>query len=228
MGEIRQKLLRKTLPGFQEGGNGMKIAFVAAHPDDVEYGCAGTIMKMRAAGVNVHLILMSNGENDLHKNKEQRLLEFRNAMSKMRITQVHYMDFPDGEVLCNSENISKVKKELDNIKPDAVFVHYMDDRHQDHRNTSYIVRAASWGTYNFLYYCSFSTMNFAPSVFVDISEYIEEKKSILSCYTSQLEKFEHRGIDYIEDAMAIDKKNGGNIHSKYAEGFMTANCVWKI
>ena len=65
-------------------------------------------------------------------------------------------------------------------------------------------------------------------MYVDISNEIEAKTTVLNCYISQVEKYLERNIDFVGTACAIDKKNGGDIHCISAEGFQMVNCVWNV
>lgn len=208
----------------------MKVLFIAAHPDDIEYGCAGTIKLLHEQGNSVYWIMMSNGENDFNKTKETRLTELKKSAQLLEVQteNIYYMNCPDGFIPDNAGTIQKLFSLIVKINPDIVLTHFYDDRHQDHRNTSFCVRSACWSNYNLMYFQSYSTMNFEPSIFLDITSAIEIKINALKCYESQINKYNSRCINFVEKAVSVDKSNGGNIHCMYAEGFKSANCVWKI
>ena len=138
------------------------------------------------------------------------------------------MNCQDGFISDSADTVQNLSDIIEKINPDIVFTHFYDDRHQDHRKTSFCVRSACWGKYNLLYFQSYSTMNFEPSIFVDITNFIQLKIRAINCYISQIEKYNKRNIDFVERLICMDKRNGGNIHCLYAEGFIAANCVWKI
>lgn len=206
----------------------MKVLFVGAHPDDIEYGCSGTIAILEKRGYEVDFLIMSDGENDLSHESRNRLNEQEKAAEKLHINSVHYLKCKDGFINDDAETINKVSEMLSIIRPDLVITHYYDDRHQDHRKTSWCVRSACWGKVNLMYFQSFSSMNFEPNVYVDISIGIAQKREVLNCYSSQITKYKERHIDFVNGAISSDIKNGGNIHCSYAEGFILANFVWKI
>ena len=208
----------------------MKILFIAAHPDDIEYGCAGTIKLLREQGNSVYWILMTNGENDYNKTEKMRLAELDRSAETLEVRRenIFFLRYADGFISDNADTIKELDSIIRKIDPDVVCTHYYDDRHQDHRNTSYCVRSVCWGKYDLIYFRSFSTMNFEPNIFVDISDAIIHKREALNCYESQLKKYRERQIDFLEMSVSIDRKNGGNLHCMYAEGFIAANCVWKI
>lgn len=206
----------------------MRVLFIAAHPDDIEYGCAGTIRNMIEKGDDVFWVLMSNGENDEGKNGRERIDELNESAEFLGVNNVTFMNIKDGFIEDNAENISRLSNVIDEIKPEVILTHYFDDRHQDHRNTSFCVRSACWGKYNLFYFTSYSTLNFSPSLFVDVTGEVENKIIALNKYKSQIEKYKSRGIDFIDNAITNNKQNGGNIHCLYAEGYQVANCVWKL
>lgn len=206
----------------------MNAVFIASHPDDIEFGCAGTINKLIRKGFEIHWVIMTNGENDVTHSKEVRLNELYESASQLKVKHIYLMDFRDGYITADADTIQKITDVLNKIKPDVVFTHYHNDRHQDHRNTSFCVRSVCWGVYNLLYFNSFSSIDFSPNLFIDISYDSNKKTDALKCYTSQLKKFSERGIDFINAAISVDKRNGVNIHCDIAEGYKIANCKWEV
>ena len=202
----------------------MKAMFIAAHPDDIEFGCAGTISKLIKSDYEIIWILLTKGENDIKHSGEKRIKERYDS----NIKKVYVLDFLDGEVRNDRKTITKISEIISDYKPDLIFTHYPDDRHQDHRNTAYSVRSACWGKSNLIFFNSFSSIGFTPTLFVDISGEYDIKEKTLMCYKSQVEKYADRNIDFIGIASANDRKNGGDIHSLFAEGFQLVNCVWNI
>lgn len=206
----------------------MKAMFIAAHPDDIEFGCAGTICRLKNKNYEIYWVLMTQGENDLKQSGKIRIEEVRKSAHRLGIEHICFMNFNDGEVANDGKTVRKIVDIVNEIKPDIVFTHYYNDRHQDHRNTAYSVRAACWGMYNIIYFNSFSSIDFQPNLFVDIDSNEIDKIAALNCYASQVSKYMERNIDFIGVACAIDKKNGGDIHCENAEGFQLLNCVWNI
>ncbi|MFQ9514688.1 MAG: PIG-L deacetylase family protein [Eubacterium sp.] len=206
----------------------MKVVFIAAHPDDIEFGCAGTIYKLISKGFDIHWILLTNGEKDINKSEKIRIDELNKSAALLGVKNIHFLGFVDGEVTANGNTVKKIADIVNKLNPDLIFTHYYNDRHQDHRNTAYSVRSACWGKYNIIYFNSFSSVDFQPNLFVDISSIVLNKKEVIGCYESQIKKYMERDIDFIEIACAIDKKNGGDIHCKMAEGYQVLNCVWNV
>lgn len=206
----------------------MKAIFIAAHPDDIEFGCAGTISKLNKKNYEIIWILLTRGENDIKHSGKKRIEEMYESARILKVNEVYFLDLLDGEIKNDGVTINKISEIINKFNPDIVFTHYPDDRHQDHRNTSYSVRSACWGNYNLLYFNSFSSIGFQPTLYVDTSNEIVAKTTVLNCYISQVEKYLERNIDFVGTACAIDKKNGGDIHCISAEGFQMINCVWNV
>ena len=205
----------------------MKLLFVAAHPDDIEYGCTGTILRCKEQGHDIYIILMSNGENSVCSNENQRLTELNSSFMSLKIEQVTFLKKRDGFIECNKQCVQELTKIFDEIQPDIIFTHYYEDRHQDHRNTSHAVRAACWSKFNLLYFESFSSVDFSPTVYVDISPYVEKKQEIIECYKTQIEKYKNRNMNFAEDSIAANRKYGKNIRAFYAEGFRVGTYCWR-
>lgn len=206
----------------------MKAMFIAAHPDDIEFGCAGTISKLEKNKVEIIWVLLTRGENDIKHSGEIRIKEMEESADILNVKKVYFLDLLDGEVKDDRVTIDRISEVISEVNPDIVFTHYPDDRHQDHRNAAYSVRAACWGKCNLFYFNSFSSIGFTPNLFVDITNEDDVKKKALMCYKSQIDKFTDRDIDFIGVSSANDRKNGGDIHSVSAEGFQVVNCVWNI
>ncbi len=206
----------------------MKIVFIAAHPDDIEFGCAGTINKLVKKGYEIEWILMTKGENDINHSGTIRLEEMQQASSILGVKRIRFLDFLDGGVSNDGKTVGKIMTLLSELKPGMVFTHYPNDRHQDHRNTAYSVLSACWGKNDIAYFNSYSSFGFQPNMYVDVTNEIEVKRSVLSCYMSQINKYAERNEDFIGASCAIDKKNGVDIHCAAAEGFQIVNCVWNI
>lgn len=206
----------------------MNAVFIGPHPDDIEYGCAGTIRRLIKTGTKVYWILLTNGENDSLHTGEMRICEMNASADFLGVERLILLNLPDGNIACDPGVITRIRKMLEHLQPDFVFAPYCDDRHQDHRNTFYIVRSAIWGQYDFYAYPCFSSMNFSPTLFVDISDEIEIKKNAIALHVSQTAKYKQRGIDFVEDAICNDRKNGSRINSLYAEGFIPVNCKLRL
>jgi LmbE family N-acetylglucosaminyl deacetylase len=122
---------------------------IAAHPDDLDFGAAGTMAKYAAAGAQVHYLLLTDGSKgssdhaitttDLIK---RRQAEQRAACTLIGGTDVHFLDYPDGGLEPNMDVKQDVVRVIRTLKPDVVIawdpsVYYVAEmgfiNHPDHR-----------------------------------------------------------------------------------------------
>lgn len=202
----------------------MKILSIGAHPDDIEYSCYGFLQKMKKAGHEIYLLVMSGGECGTDPLMYNRETEQNNAFQKSGFSGIFIKKYKDGEIPCNSKVISDIENVMKNVEPDLILTHYTEDYHQDHRAVAMATIAAARNRKALLFYQSYSAINFVPQIYVNIEEEIQDKKEILNCFTSQLRKNDKKGIDFIECAIATNRHYGVFSNANYAEGF----CVYKI
>ena len=196
----------------------MRYLFIGAHPDDVEFSCGGTILRLVNEGHNVSLLVMTGGGASEIGDEVQRRLEQERA-ARFAKADLIVLGFKDGEVMANAESIGRVSALIDEIAPDFVITHYPEDSHQDHRATAAIVKSATRRRCSLLYYDSYSSMNFKANLFVNITPHVWGKKKLLRRHESQIAKYEERGIDFIKKSILINKLNGYECNASYAEGF---------
>ena len=97
---------------------------------------------------------------------------------------------------------------------------YFKDSHQDHVNVGLSAISISSICENLLFYESLTSTEFIPNLFIDISDFEEQKKSLLRKYTSQIEKYKKRNQNLLSYIEAKDKLNGIKSCSNYSEGLM--------
>jgi bacillithiol biosynthesis deacetylase BshB1 len=215
------------------------VAF-AAHPDDIELTCAGTMIKLSRMGYRTGIISLSAGEMGTRGNPETRKREFKNACGLMGLTMCRIMDIPDGHIEVNKANKNKVISELRSWMPDIVFAPYWKTRHPDHANCSHLVRESAFlsGLKNIdtgqspfrparvIYYMEL--YDFIPSFIVDVSDTFEEKMKAIHSYESQFnnEKGGDEGATYIgtpEFLQSIETRSrywGNKIGVPFGEPFL--------
>lgn len=162
----------------------MVVLAVGAHPDDIEFGCFGTLARL--AKESVHFVILSGGE--LSGSKQKRLLECKKS-AKLLGAQLEIFDYPDGQIPVNVEIIDKLTSCIRKIAPQTVFALYPNDTHQDHRNTSRAAISSCRNVNELLFYEVPSTeMDFHPNVFYDITNHFDLKEKGLLCHKSQIKK----------------------------------------
>lgn len=224
------------------------VAF-AAHPDDVELSCSGTLMKHAKAGHKCIVVDLTRGELGTRGNADLRAKEAAKAGEIMGLANRRNLGMADGFFEVNKENIIKVIREIRYFKPDLVLANATEDRHPDHAKGAELVKKAAFysglrkidteyngqkqqphrpgAVYHYIqdYYLK-------PDFVVDIEEFWQEKLKSIAAYSSQFYTGETKDID--EPKTPISSKEfidflegragqfGRVINKKYAEGFTVA------
>jgi len=163
----------------------MSTLAIGAHPDDVEFGCFGTLARLSKES-RIHIITLSAGE--LGGTKERRLQECKSS-AKLLNAKLTFLDYPDGNIPVNSKIIDELRTHIKRIEPHTVFTLFPQDTHQDHRNASRITVSSCRYVKEVLFYEVPSTENaFNPNVFYDITDYFHLKEKGLRFHTTQKDK----------------------------------------
>jgi LmbE family N-acetylglucosaminyl deacetylase len=119
--------------GFLDGVQPLHVLCIGAHSDDIEIGCAATLLRLARSGRRLRVswvVLSAVGD----RAEEAR----RSAEALLGATadlQLHLADFRDayfpGDYVAIKEHVAELRRRID---PDVVFTHCIDDRHQDHRS----------------------------------------------------------------------------------------------
>jgi LmbE family N-acetylglucosaminyl deacetylase len=196
----------------------MKILAIGPHPDDLEFGCGGTLIKYAQKGHDVFLLLVTKGGQG--GTEEVRYQEQLEAAKVIGAKDVLWGDFEDTELLDKGNDIIHVVEAyIKKIQPDFIFVNYYDDTHQDHRTVNEAVQSATRYVRNVLFYEVPTTNNFIPQVFVNISETLEFKLRALEAHRSQVMKTNIEDLSIIEVARSSANFRGIQGRVRYAEAF---------
>ena len=164
----------------------MKILALGAHPDDIEFGCGGSLMRFIRAGHDVYFYVATGGE--LGGDSETRKSEQEEAASYAGIKKVFWGGYEDSRLPLSKELISNIESVLEEINPEYIFIHYNEDTHQDHRVLAEAALSATRYVPNFLFYEGPTTVNFSPNVYIDIDREIDDKVILLKKHSSQVSK----------------------------------------
>jgi len=195
----------------------MNILAIGAHPDDIEYGCAGTLIKYAERDHRIHLMILTGGEeggSGKERNREQSA-----AAEIIRAKQVFWGGYRDTQLPLNKEVIDKIEEVLVEVKPDLILVNYGDDTHQDHRVLTEATMSATRYVRNVLFFEVPTTQNFNPQVFVDVSDTLERKFQVLKAHESQVMKTNIENMSIVELARANATFRGIQGRVKFAEAF---------
>lgn len=192
-----------------------KILLVAAHPDDIESGCGGTIAKYGEYNEIHSIVFAPCLEDPLNAGI---LREFQNAMKILGVKKAIKNRFPRDILEKNNQQIRDILYGLKTkFDPDVVFCPSLKDLHQDHRAVSNccitIFRdSATLLTYELVR----STIDFNPNLYISLSEKdIKKKLAALKCYRTQYRR------TYFKPKIfkALARFRGSQINSEYAEAY---------
>ena len=163
----------------------MRIVAVGAHPDDIEFGCFGTLSHYLSMGHEIFLVLFSSGE--LLGNIENRENEARES-AKLLNADIQFFKFPDANIGAKNNTIDIFRNYLSEINPDILFVHHYYDRHQDHIATNKICLSSTHFFDKILFYEGPSTFDFLPNIYFTIDDHFKIKVNGLNTFKSQTKK----------------------------------------
>jgi len=204
----------------------MNILAIGAHPDDIEYGCGGFLLKAVENGDKVYLFILTRGEGG--GDPEIREKEQEKAARLLGVQKLFWGNFPDTQLPGANVLIPKIEEILHLVKPDEVYVNYYDDTHQDHRAVAAAAISATRYVKNVLFYEDYTTSNFEPNLFVEIENILERKIELLKCHYSQMSRIYPTGLDILESVRAIANFRGFQGKVKYAEGFKALRFLREI
>jgi len=195
----------------------MNILAIGAHPDDIEYGCAGTLIKYAERGHHIYLMVLTSGQEG--GSSEIRKQEQENAAELMSVQKIFWGGYHDTQLPLNKELIEKIEEVLGEVNPDLILVNYGDDTHQDHRILTQATMSATRYVRNVLFFEVPTTQNFNPQVYVDISDTLKRKSQVLNAHASQVMKTNIEDMYIIELAQANATFRGIQGRVKFAEAF---------
>jgi LmbE family N-acetylglucosaminyl deacetylase len=196
----------------------MNVLAIGAHPDDIEYGCGGTLLKLAAQQkANIYFFIATQGE--LGGDAKKRVREQEEAAGFLGAKKVYWGGFKDTQLAVGKELIGKIEEAVRDCDPDVIFVNYPDDEHQDHRYLAESTVVASRYRRKVLFYEDYTCKKYEPHIFVDIGDVLEEKIQLLRFHKSQVERDYPTSLDMVESVKAVANFRGFQAKVKYAEGF---------
>ncbi len=185
----------------------MKILVISPHPDDETLGCGGTLLKYKKNGDELFWAIVTciSEQSGWSKNDvDKRNGEINSVNRKYQFSKIFNFNLPttklDSLPISNLvEKITKVHKE---VKPEIIFMPYAHDVHTDHQVIARAVQSTvKWFRYphikKVLMYETVSETefnfidknSFRPNVFINISEYLDNKIEIMNIYKAEIENF---------------------------------------
>ena len=217
----------------------LDVLVFGAHPDDVELGCGGTVIKEIKAGKKVGVIDLTRGELGTRGTADTRTAETELASEIMGVTIRENMDFKDGFFKDDEAHKLALIKKIRQYKPDIVITNAVSDRHPDHGRGAEITVDSCflaglekietgqkiWRPRAIYHYIQFNYLT--PDVVVDISEEMKEKLQAVKAYSTQFfnpESIESETIissqGFLDSVIYRAQDLGRQANCEYAEGFL--------
>lgn len=204
----------------------MNILAIGAHPDDIEYGVGGTLIKYARAGHRINLFVLTDGS--FGGDPGVRRAEQKRSAKLIGVKELIWGHLKDTEVVNNRELILKIEEVVRRTKPDIVFLNYYQDVHQDHRALALAGISATRYIKEVLFYEVPTTHGFDPDIFVDIKDVLEKKTRLLQTHASQVDKTRVKNLTIVESARSCANFRGFQGRVKYAEGFKALRLLREV
>lgn len=195
----------------------MNILAIGAHPDDIELGCGGSLLKAARNGVNVFMYIVTRGSSA--GSVVKRSNEIISSAKYLGAKALWIDNYEDSAVYLTKELINSIEFFIRKTRADVVYTHPIQDNHHDHRAIGQATIEAGRFTPNILAYENPSTKNFLPVLYSDISDVIFEKIRLIELYGSQNSKafLSSNSVKGLAEYRAIQTRLDPNL--THVEGF---------
>jgi N-acetylglucosamine malate deacetylase 1 len=221
------------------------ILAIAAHCDDVELTCAGTLLKAVDGGYRTGILDLTAGESGTRGTAELRAEEARNAAKILGVGERRNAGLPDAHLQNSEEARRVVVAEIRHFAPRVVILPFPVGRHPDHRIASELGRDCCYlagltryeapgsphRPHKILYALSYREDPLKPTFVVDISAQFDRKLAAIRCYSSQFDGAKAAGEIFPtgQDLYSlVETQNahyGSLIRTRYGEPFYTHETV---
>jgi bacillithiol biosynthesis deacetylase BshB1 len=218
----------------------LDVLAIAAHPDDVELTCGGTLLKMAQKGYKTGILDLTEGEMGTRGTRETRAKEAALAAKFLKVSWRGNLGVPDSDVQATRQNKLRLATMIRALRPHTVILPYWEARHPDHYHASTLgyegcflaglkqlpIEGEPYRPFKLLYATSFEGM--PPSFVVDITKVYETRRRAILAYRSQFRpaKSERKqrvflAIDELDARMDLLARHHGQlIGVKYGEPFL--------
>jgi bacillithiol biosynthesis deacetylase BshB1 len=225
----------------------LDILVMAAHPDDAELSCAGTILKHIAAGKKVGIVDFTRGELGTRGTPEIRLQESADATKILGLHARENLGIRDGFFRNDEKTQLKLIEVIRKYQPDIVLANALEDRHPDHGKGAQLAIDAcflsglrqiktgdlpAWRPAQVYHYIQDRYLE--PDFVVDISSQWDQKEAAIRAFKSQF--FDPNSAepasyisspDFLNFIQARAMEMGHKIGVKYGEGFQSQKTLEK-
>ncbi|HKD07339.1 MAG TPA: bacillithiol biosynthesis deacetylase BshB1 [Bryobacteraceae bacterium] len=219
------------------------ILAIAAHPDDVEQTCGGTLLKMADTGYKTGIIDLTAGDMGTRGTPETRVAESRAAADLLKVSHRENLHFPDARLENSMAGRMTLAHRIRELRPRTVILPYWTGRHPDHYRASEIGYEACFlaglkkidqytephRPYKILYSSSYA--NVTPSFVVDITRYFDRRMESLLAYRSQYGEVSEGQTLFPNEAeirerlAAVARFYGNLIGAKYGEPYVVKEAM---
>lgn len=216
----------------------LDLLAIAAHPDDVELTCGGTMLKMAQAGYKTGILDLTAGEMGTLGTPETRAKEAALAAKILKVKYRGTLGVPDSDVNASREHKLRLAAAIRELRPRTVIIPYWEARHPDHYNASTLcyegcflaglkqlpVTGEPFRPHKILYSTAFT--NVRPTFVVDITSQFAQRHRAIRAFTSQFRGTSRKrkvflAIDRLEEEMnQIARHYGDMIGVRYGEPFL--------
>ena len=226
-----------------------RVLAIHAHPDDVEFQCAGTLALLKRAGCSITIATMTPGDCGSAELGSEAISEVRRSEAKAAAdllgAEYFCLEFRDLNIFNDDESRRRVTEALRRARPNLILTAPPVDYHCDHEATSMLVRdacfSASCPNYATRQWEPAPAIDWIPHLYyvdplegndrdgrpipagihVDVSEVFDLKRKMLACHASQRDWLlrQHGMDEYLESQAKWGAKRGAEIGVAKAEGF---------
>ncbi len=218
----------------------LDLLAIAAHPDDVELTCGGTLLKMAQRGYKTGILDLTAGEMGTRGTRETRAKEAARAAKLLAVKWRGTLEVPDSDVQPSRQHKLRLAAVIRALRPKTVILPYWEARHPDHYHASTLgyegcflaglkqlpIEGEAYRPFKILYSISYADVR--PTFVVDISSQYHQRRKAILAFGSQFRprKSEkksrvHLAIDRLEAEMnQLARHYGQMIGVEYGEPFL--------
>lgn len=223
----------------------LDVLAIAAHPDDVELTCGGTLLKMVEKGYTTGILDLTAGEMGTRGAPETRAKEAAAAARILKVSWRGNLGIPDSDVQPSRVHKMQLAKVIRDLRPRTVIIPYWEARHPDHYHASTLgyegcflaglkqlpLDGEPYRPFKILYATSFEGM--PPTFIVDITKQYERRRKAILAYGSQFRPAKSArkqkvflAIDELDARMDLMARHWGQmINVKYGEPFLQKELI---
>lgn len=228
----------------------LDILAIGSHPDDVELGCSGTLIKEVRRGKKVGIVDLTEGELGTRGTVETRYQEAADAARIMGLSARENLKMRDGFFRNDEDHQKQLIQIIRKYRPEIVIGNILEDRHPDHGRAGWLIYDAcfysglrqiktvgdngeeqeKWRPKMLLHYIQ--DRFYEPDIILDVTDVWEERMEAIKAYKTQFlpdasadPQTYISSPEFVESLTARARVLGKRIGVKYAEGFLSKKSI---